>query len=396
MEINTFNTNAKLNLKRYEEVNKTINFRNYLELSQSQNEFLAEHPYLFDDDGNCLCELLIIKLDFDNDKSRDDIMLFYLNLQEVLRTYLQSSLKGIITKIDDNIVLLYHVDKTDNNQTRKVLTDTILKLTDNDVYFAISNYIQNINDVIPKYNICLDLIENSYFFGWSNEVITTDRVKAINNPDEIYLLFLNISSSIVQCIVSNNDKEIDRLMNQLEIKLRQMQNASQAKEVCHRIIVDLDNEFHFSKSYNYNILLSLNESKSLNDIMIFITNLLEQTNALYDNNESIENSYCEQAKNYLESNYMRDLNITDVADHLSISYSYLSKIFRIRTDYTLSDYLNNYRIEKSKIYLKESRLTLNKIAEKVGYNNVQSYQRFFKKHVSITPGKYRKLHNSIV
>lgn len=93
---------------------------------------------------------------------------------------------------------------------------------------------------------------------------------------------------------------------------------------------------------------------------------------------------------------MRDLNITDVADHLSISYSYLSKIFRIRTDYTLSDYLNNYRIEKSKIYLKESRLTLNEIAEKVGYNNVQSYQRFFKKHVSITPGKYRKLHNSIV
>ena len=39
-------------------------------------------------------------------------------------------------------------------------------------------------------------------------------------------------------------------------------------------------------------------------------------------------------------------------------------------------------------------LTLTEISEKVGYNNVQSYQRFFKKYVTMTPGEYRKLQAS--
>lgn len=395
MEINTFNTNAKQNLKRYEEINKSFNFRNYLELSQSQGEFLADHPYLFDNNGNCLCEILIIKLDFENDKSNDDVMLFNLSLQEVLGTYLHSSMKGILTKTDDYFILLYHVDQSDHNQTRKILTDTVLKLTNSNAYFVISNYIHNISEVISQYNICLDLIENSYFFNWSNEVITADRVKTVKNTDEIYLLFLNISTSIVQYIVSNNDKDIDNLIEELESKLFRMQNASQAKDACNRIIMDLDNEFHLSKSFDYNILLALNEKRTLADIITFIKNLLMNASMLYDSNLNKENNYCEQARKYLEENYMRDMNITDVADHLDISYSYLSKIFRTITDVTLTDYLNNYRIEKSKNYLTRTSLTLNEIAEKVGYNNVQSYQRFFKKHVSITPGNYRKLHNNM-
>jgi YesN/AraC family two-component response regulator len=85
------------------------------------------------------------------------------------------------------------------------------------------------------------------------------------------------------------------------------------------------------------------------------------------------------------------MNITDVADYLDISYSYLSKIFRTIKGITLTDHLNKVRIEKSKEYLEKTFLTLNEIAEKVGYNNVQSYQRFFKKYMNITPGDYRRL-----
>lgn len=395
VEINTFNTNAKLNLKRFEEINKAFNFRNFLELSQSQNEFLSDHPYLFDGDGNGLCELLFIKLDFENDKSLEDIRLFNLSLQELLRSYLQSSMKGIMTKIDDYFVLLYHIDQADNNQTRKVLTDTVLKLTHHNAYFAISDYIHNVTEVIPQYNICVDLMENAYFFNWKNELIRAERVKMVKDRDDIHLLFLNISTSMVQCIVSNNKKDIDNLILQLESKLHSMHNASQAKDVCNRIIMDLDKEFHISKSFDRNILLALNENETLTETINFIKKLLEHASMLYDSNDNKENHYCEQAKKYLEDNYMRDMNITDVADHLNISYSYLSKIFRVRTDITLSDYLNSYRIEKSKDYLTKSSLPLHEIAEKVGYNNVQSYQRFFKKHLSITPGNYRKLHNNM-
>jgi YesN/AraC family two-component response regulator len=142
------------------------------------------------------------------------------------------------------------------------------------------------------------------------------------------------------------------------------------------------------------ILQTSYENKTLVDMMNYCKRLLSKISCQYGNNDTKEKNYCELAKAYLEQNYMQDMNITDTADHLDISYSYLSKIFRARTGVTLTDYLNNVRIEKSKEYLSNTFLTLTEISEKVGYNNVQSYQRFFKKYVNITPGDYRKLHQN--
>jgi uncharacterized protein (DUF2461 family) len=59
----TFNSNAKLNLKQFDEISKTFRFRNYLEHYQQQEDFIKEHPYLFDEEGNGFCEMLIIKID---------------------------------------------------------------------------------------------------------------------------------------------------------------------------------------------------------------------------------------------------------------------------------------------------------------------------------------------
>lgn len=395
-EMNAFNSNAKLKLMQFDEINKTINFRNFLESCECQNDFLQDHPYLFDENGNCLCEMLILKIDTaDLEMSVEEEMLFRLNLQEVLRTYLQSSMKGILTKIeDDNLVLLYNGTEIENiEQTRKVVTDTVIKLTNQNAFFGVSQPIKNVAEVISKYHICLDLIKTSYFFNWKNEIITVNEVVIVKDIDDIYCMLFNINTSFIRNIISQNKLEIDNLFKQLEIELRKIKNAAQVKEVCNRILLDLDNEFHFGKYMEINLLQTLNDNKTLVDMMSFIKNLLKQVSCQYGNNDAKENNYCELAKKYLDENYVRDMNITDVADSLDISYSYLSKIFRIRTGVTLTDYLNNLRIEKSKEYLANTFLTLCEISEKIGYNNVQSYQRFFKKFVNITPGDYRKLHN---
>ncbi|MGN6711042.1 helix-turn-helix transcriptional regulator [Anaerocolumna jejuensis] len=395
LEMNTFNSNAKSNLKQFEEISKTFRFRNFLENYQYRNDFLKDHPYLFDENGNGLCEILVLKYEVtDKELPAEEEMFFRMNLQEVLRTYLQSSMKGILTKIrEDNLVLLYLGNERESiEQTRKVITDTVIKLTDQNAYFAVSQPIKNVEDIIPQFHSCLELIENSYFFNWTNEIITEDRIDKVLDSDDIYNMLLNMNTAFIRSIVSHNEAEVETLFEQLETRLHTIQNVTQVKEVCTRIMVDLDHELHFGKYLEINLIQALNENRTLVEMMNFIINLLRQVSCQYKNSDAKENNYCEQAKKYLDENYMRDMNITDVADHLDISYSYLSKIFRTRTGITLTDYLNNVRINKSKEYLTNTFLTLGEISEKVGYNNVQSYQRFFKKYINITPGEFRKFY----
>lgn len=396
-EMNTFNSNAKLKLKQFDEITRAFGFRNFLERNQSLKDFMKDHPYLFDGNGNGLCEMLVLKLDMTaREMPAEEEMLFRLNLQEVLRTYLQSSLKGILAKNShDHLVLLYRIHEgQDAEQVRRVLTDTTIKLTNEGAYFALSKPIRKAEEILSQYQILLQLIETAYFLGWNYEIITEERIEKAENSDEIYDTILNIKASFISAVVSQDRTEADKLFEKLENELRPLSEASRIKDICGRIMVDLDHEFHFSKFLGDNLLKALNENETLPHMLAFMKNILEQVCSQYGRNDAKESHYCELAKKYLDENYMRDMNITDVADHLDISYSYLSKIFRTKTGTTLTDYLNNARIEKSKEYLANTFLNISQISEKVGYNNAQSYQRFFKKYLNITPGDYRKLHNN--
>jgi len=110
-------------------------------------------------------------------------------------------------------------------------------------------------------------------------------------------------------------------------------------------------------------------------------------------NTANENRYCKEAKEYINKHYMKNMNVSEVADYLGISYAYLSKIFKNQFGGSekLLDYLNRIRIEKAKELLASAELSLNEIADQVGYNNTQSLQRFFKKYENTTLGDYRKM-----
>lgn len=94
--------------------------------------------------------------------------------------------------------------------------------------------------------------------------------------------------------------------------------------------------------------------------------------------------------NYVENNYMKDISLDLVADKLKITGGYLSTYFKEKTGMNFSDYVNKLRIEKAKQFLEKSNAKVQDVAEKVGYNNVVSFIRVFKKITGQTPGEYKK------
>jgi len=94
-------------------------------------------------------------------------------------------------------------------------------------------------------------------------------------------------------------------------------------------------------------------------------------------------------KRYIEENYGSDIYQDLIADKLNISSNYLSNYFKEKTGVNFSEYLNRVRIEKAKYLLEFSNLNIKEVAEKVGYQNANSFTRMFRKTLGMTPGDYR-------
>ncbi len=93
---------------------------------------------------------------------------------------------------------------------------------------------------------------------------------------------------------------------------------------------------------------------------------------------------------FMEEYYIRDISIPQIAESVALNPVYLNKLFKLSTGKTLSDYLNLYRIQIAKQFLAQTSLPLNAISENVGYNDVRSLLRYFKKYNGISPTEYRQ------
>ncbi|WP_214626703.1 helix-turn-helix domain-containing protein [Paenibacillus agaridevorans] len=93
---------------------------------------------------------------------------------------------------------------------------------------------------------------------------------------------------------------------------------------------------------------------------------------------------------YLNSHLREDINLDLVADKLNITPGYLSSYFKEKTGTNFSDYLNDLRIGRAKELLLNLELRIQDVASEVGYHNVNSFIRMFKRYSGITPGEYRK------
>ena len=75
---------------------------------------------------------------------------------------------------------------------------------------------------------------------------------------------------------------------------------------------------------------------------------------------------------------------------MNYNYSYLSAIFRSKTGVTISEYYQQKRLGAAKQLLFEGNLSVNKIADVLGYSSIYAFSKAFKKKYGIAPSKMTK------
>jgi len=96
-------------------------------------------------------------------------------------------------------------------------------------------------------------------------------------------------------------------------------------------------------------------------------------------------------KAYVEEHYTELIRLESLAERLNYSVSHISAVFKSETNYSLVEYVMQLRMKKAVALLKSTNVPLKEIAASVGYTDVHYFNRLFKRHLGISPGRYRKL-----
>lgn len=99
----------------------------------------------------------------------------------------------------------------------------------------------------------------------------------------------------------------------------------------------------------------------------------------------------EKVLDLIHYNFNENLTVEKAALISGYGKSNFCKIFKNITGISFHQYLNNYRIERSKFYLRNSDSAVFEIAEIVGFNDSKSFCRVFKEITDKTPMEYKAM-----
>ena len=99
----------------------------------------------------------------------------------------------------------------------------------------------------------------------------------------------------------------------------------------------------------------------------------------------------EIVKEYIRSNYKKDISLKSAADHVYLNPSYLSELFKKEAGINFMDFLTETKIKEAKKLLARPEIKIYEIGQMVGYENTTTFNRAFKKITSVSPARYREL-----
>ena len=97
-----------------------------------------------------------------------------------------------------------------------------------------------------------------------------------------------------------------------------------------------------------------------------------------------------QIARYVSTHCCEDLQLTGLAAEFYLSKSYLTRIFKAETGFTITEYQNLCRIKKAQLLLMETELSITEIAGQTGFGNITYFDKVFLDYTSISPLHYRK------
>lgn len=339
---------------------------------------------------------VIIMEIFDIDSIENIFDKFNLSKELVLK-YFSEEVKCEVVGIDYKSIAFILEERLTREELEEVLKCLVSHI-DRNFNLKFSLVVTNVYDDIlqmPKaYRTAKKMLDYKYIYK-QNSIIFQDRLK--ENSFDKYYYPIEVESKLILRTLSSNEISVKRIIDEMfNQKSGQVIDKKYVKEfgvllynTLNRILLQLNevNENIDIKAYKINEILEINNAVDLKNL--FQEKILDICKLTKMEEENDIESVKIKIERYLEENYMIDISLENLADHLGHSFKYTSVLFKKVMGDNFKNYLSIYRIEKSKEIMQgNSGLRIKDLAELVGYNSSNTFIRTFRKYEGVSPGKY--------
>ncbi|MDD9267148.1 helix-turn-helix domain-containing protein [Paenibacillus sp. GCM10023248] len=329
-------------------------------------------------------------------------------LMNVVEEVIGSHHRGFTTEIDDMQACIFNYGcGQDPDELRRVAEEVKLFLLDHfhvQLTVSISGIHTDLFGIAEAYQEALSamayrLVTGSGAIIRYDELPSSEAVRQAGNyyyPLHVEQQLINFvktgdyekSSSIIEQIIETN---VSNAVLSVPLgKCLMFDLASTMLKTMNEIGSQGNRKFFMEQ---FNPVERLSGCETMNEMKKEILSILEQVCQSIQADRKQESSPLgELVSAYVKANFAEEnLNISMIGDKFGMTPSYLSKQFKMQTGDSLLDFISRTRLEEAKKLLAEQPLSIMEIARRVGYADINTFNRTFKKFEGITPGKYKEL-----
>jgi two-component system response regulator YesN len=262
---------------------------------------------------------------------------------------------------------------------------------------GIGDSVNSINDIHLSYKQSIEALRYKLVMG-GNSIITNEEITSDQSP-QFYRFFAMTDGIVASVKMADSEKLRQQVSKWFEMFAEQnvppemimqliVQCLMKVATVAVEIGVNVEETLPGHDMYDV-----LNQYEQLEQLQQYTAEALQHIieRIREKRNSREKNEVIDHVLLYIQQHYNRsDMSLNLLASEFRLSVSYLSKLFKEQKECNFIDYLMDYRMSKAMEMLVGTDEKIRIIAEQVGYSNVNSFVRIFKKISGLTPTEYRE------
>lgn len=279
------------------------------------------------------------------------------------------------------------------------LKELIFEETQVSVTIGMGRYYREPDEIYISYNEALSALKYRFLLGY-NTVIPIEHAEPFENityrftPEKkSKLVFTAIVGEFEYC-----EQQLNKIFQDLE-DFGDIPDGYYALLV-HTIVLEietysatqkLDVKEFYAENVDYSKIKKIEHQKEAKQILLAF---LEKFCAFVLNErENYLESIYKLASSYIEDHYMETFSLAKIALELQTSPDVLDNIFQKYSNKTTYEFLQTYRMEVAKKFLRETTFDDDFIAVRVGYDSQYHFKAMFKQIEGRTTDEYRRKFN---